>query len=296
MKLFLKICLIVFGVVLLNTPTIDIVQGQQLTGQTNPDLENLIKRLSAIEANNTQAANQTAQPPSNLTQTQSNATVVTQIQQTAKEAQAEPPSVTPIIHIQPLEGKEKLYSFELREVEISDLFRVLAQDYKLNLLVDEGIKGRVTASLSNVSLEEALATIAESQNLILKKKGNIIRVMPNLITKTFNLQYIEAKKLLESPSAGQSMGTIYDLLSKKGKIFLGNQPNSIMVVDYPENIKKVEEFVKVTDQRMATKVFKLKYLKAADVLGGSTTTATTTQTSTAGGTTTQTTTTQGAPK
>jgi type II secretory pathway component HofQ len=247
-----------------------------------------------------------SQPQAGLSQKEQIAQTIPPTQETVKVAQDQEAAIVPIMKIKPLEGTAKLYSFEFRDVEIGDLFRVLAQDYKLNLLVDEGIQGKVTASLSNVSLEEALATIAESQNLALEKKGNIIKVIPNLITKTLNLKYIEAKKLLE-PSAGAagqgqkapssaSVSTIYDLLSKKGKIFLNNQPNSIMVVDYPENINKVEEFIKVTDQKMTVRIFKLKYLKATDILGGTQTTSTTTQTSSAGGSTTQVTTTSAVPK
>lgn len=213
------------------------------------------------------------------------------------------PALAPTMEIKRLEGEKPLYSFELRDVEVKDLFRVLAHDYKLNLLIDKDVEGKITASLTNVSLEEVLETIAESQNIILEKKGNIVKVTPNLITKTFTLKHIEAKKLLESlvdrvgagaggavsaaggaeaggvkagASAGQEAGgatstkqvsTIYDLLSDKGKILLGKQPNSLMVIDYPSNIKKIEDYLKAIDWKMTSRVFKLKYLKAADVVG-----------------------------
>ena len=200
----------------------------------------------------------------------------------------------PILEIKRLQTERPLYAFELRDVEIGDLFRVLAHDYKLNLLVDKEVGGTVTASLSNVSLEEALETIAEAQNLSLKKKGNIIRVSLHLITKTFTLKFIEAKGLLEASgstdssatsSTGSAMqaGTIYDLLSEKGKVFLGKQPNSLIVMDYPANIAKIEGYLKESDQKMATRVFKLKYLKASDVVGragGSALTSGTTSTAT----------------
>jgi len=220
------------------------------------------------------------------------------------------PFVPPIIQIKPLEGQKNIYSFELRDVQIGDLFRVLAHDYKLNLLVDNEIQGQVVnASLSNVTLEEALSAIAESQNLILEKKGNIIKVSPNFITRTFTLRFVEAKKFLESSgelskaavteAAGgsASLGTIYNLLSKKGKVLLGNQPNSIIVIDYPVNISKIEEFLKVIDQSMTIRVFKLKYLKASEIVGVTTVTTTSTQTTgTSAGTTTQTVTTGAAQK
>lgn len=215
-------------------------------------------------------------------------------------------TTTPILEIKRLETEEPLYSLELRDVDITDLFRVLAHDYKLNLMVDKDVEGKVTASLTNVSLEEAIETIAESQNLILKKKGNIIKIVPNLVTKTFTLKFVEAKTLLESSGttsssttgtettseatgSSSSASTVYDLLSNKGKVFLGKQPNSIIVIDYPPNIEKVEEYFKIIDQRMTSRVFKLKYLKATDVVGESSATSTTSDTSSSTETTTSTT-------
>ncbi len=233
-----------------------------------------------------------------------------------KSETANMPSETPseaasvdnsIIQINPVDEKEALYSFELRDAEVSDVFRILAHDYKLNLLVDKDVQGKVTATLSSVTLDEALEAIAESQNLVLEKKSNIVKVSPNLITKTFTLKYIEAKSIVESQesssstsldsgsdasgaapssaaspvgtaetpsgestaSSAKKANTVYDLLSDKGMILLGKQPNSVMVIDYPPNLKKVEEYLKAIDRKMTSKFFKLKYLKAADVVGES---------------------------
>lgn len=110
----------------------------------------------------------------------------------------------PVIQIKRLETEEPLYSFELREVEIGDLFRVLAHDYMLNLLVDKEVQGRVTASLTNVSLEEALNSIAESLNLKLEKKGNIIWLSRNLITRVFKLKYLKASDVVDSSNSAKS--------------------------------------------------------------------------------------------
>ena len=202
--------------------------------------------------------------------------------------EGESPAAAPLMEIKRLETEEPLYSFELRDADIADLFRVLAHDYKLNLLIDRDVQGKITASLSSVSLEEALGSIADSQNLILEKKGNITRVSPNLITKVFVLNSIEAKQLLEpSASAGEAQGegasesgagakketsTIYDLISEKGIVLLGKQPNSIVVIDYPPNVLKIEGYLKAIDQKMGSRVFKLKYLKAADISGKAATT------------------------
>lgn len=208
---------------------------------------------------------------------------------------------TPVLEIKRLESEAALYSIELRDVALSDLFRVIAHDYNLNIVMDQGVSGTITASFTNISLEEALEAIAEMSNLSIEKKGNIVKVKPNLLTRTFVLKYIEAKKLLEgSAPAGQSApgqttaaasGTgIYSLLSEKGKILLGQQQNSLTVIDYPESLKKVEDYLKVIDHKMETRVYKLKYLKADEVAGATTKSTTTTQSITPTGTQVSTTT------
>jgi len=183
----------------------------------------------------------------------------------------------PVLEIKRLEAEQPLYSIELRDVELVDLFRVVAHDYNFNILVDKEVSGKITASFTSITLEEAMDGIAEISNLILQKEGSMIKVSPNLITKTFVLKYIEAKKLFIQTTTGtgtKQTSIIYDLLSDKGKVLLGTQPNSIMVIDYPSNIARVEEYLRVIDQRMASRVFKLKFLKASEIVGETSATTT----------------------
>jgi type II secretory pathway component GspD/PulD (secretin) len=230
----------------------------------------------------------------------------------------------PVLEIKRLENESPVYSIELRNVELSDLFRVIAHDYNLNILVDKDIQGKITASFTNISLEEALEGIAEISNLVLEKKGSIIKVSPNLITRMVVLKYIQAKKLLESAKAAQSPqsggastsaaqaaaasgsesaagssgaasaeakkeeSTIYDLISEKGKILLGQVPNSIIVIDYPPYVARIAEYLQQIDQRMTSKVFKMKYLKASDVVGAAAAASATSSSTTSASTTSST--------
>jgi type II secretory pathway component HofQ len=208
-----------------------------------------------------------------------------------------------ILQVKRLEREPSLYNMELREVELVDLFRLLAHDYDLNILLDKGVKGKVTASLTNISLEEALERITEMHNLRLEKKGNVIIVKPNLVTKVFILQHIEASSLLkredrqaqatQTEAEGEGGGaqedseeekpaTIYDLLSGEGKVLLGKQPNSVMVIDYPQNLEKIEEYLKVIDKSVTAidkgltmRIFKLKYINAKELVGEGSISATT---------------------
>ncbi|MDD5669744.1 MAG: secretin and TonB N-terminal domain-containing protein [Candidatus Omnitrophica bacterium] len=224
--------------------------------------------------------------------------------QQSSSSQSEPALSAPVMEINRLDTKEPLYSIELRDVPLLDLFRVIAHDYKMNILVDKDITGTITASLNNIPMDEALEAIADMSNLTIEKKGNIIKVGPNLITKTFQLKYVEAKKLLgvgssannsaSSSSSTQSSGSaslsrqesgVFDLISDKGKILLGDQPNTLTIVDSPSYVKKIEDYLKVVDQPMARRVFKLKYLRATDVVGQPAASSTSSSTGTTGTTT-----------
>jgi len=45
----------------------------------------------------------------------------------------------------------------------------------------------------------------------------------------------------------QEISDISSLLSSEGKVLYGNEPNSILVIDYPENLKRIEEYLKMVD-------------------------------------------------
>lgn len=47
--------------------------------------------------------------------------------------------------------------------------------------------------------------------------------------------------------AQQAHNDINTLLSSQGKVFYGDEPNSIMVIDYPENIQRVAEYLETMD-------------------------------------------------
>ncbi len=159
-------------------------------------------------------------------------------------------SATPVLEIKRLESGKPLYSIELREVQLVDFFRVIACEFKLNILINQNVSGAITASFTNISLEEALDAIAELNNLSIEKKGNIIKVSSNLVTKTGILKYNEAERLPDTfipaqasskvPSVSAPSGTgLYGQLSAKDKILLGQQQNPFAELEFMvENARK----------------------------------------------------------
>lgn len=213
-------------------------------------------------------------------------------QEAASENQTTAPSgADPVFKIE--QTGDNLFSIELRDVELQDLLRVIAYDYKINLIMDKGIKGTVTASFHNVKIIEALERILIVNGYALVKEGDIYRVKSGLVSKIFKLNYISVAKILgkssqgsdnastsvslqpdvttdsvssttspstnETPAAtstidieGQSESSVSDLstlLSPAGKVLYGKEPNSLLVIDYPDNIAQIENYINMIDTR-----------------------------------------------
>ena len=88
--------------------------------------------------------------------------------------------------------KGPLVSLELRDVELRDVIRAIGQEHGINIIVDEKITGKVTVSLRNIPLWDAIDSILKGKGYAYIKEDNIVRVVPmsedeDLITRTIDL-------------------------------------------------------------------------------------------------------------
>ncbi|MCF7907593.1 MAG: hypothetical protein K9L86_01790 [Candidatus Omnitrophica bacterium] len=49
------------------------------------------------------------------------------------------------------------------------------------------------------------------------------------------------------PGYAQSISNMKSLLSEQGQILFGDEPNSVLIVDYPENIERIDEYLQMVD-------------------------------------------------
>ncbi|HOV98345.1 MAG TPA: secretin and TonB N-terminal domain-containing protein [Bacteroidota bacterium] len=78
------------------------------------------------------------------------------------------------------QGAKDSTTLSFRDTDIRDIFRGLALQHKLNIFVDNSINKRVTISLNQVQVYEAIKFICEQNNLRLEIEGGIFKVLPPL--------------------------------------------------------------------------------------------------------------------
>ncbi len=165
---------------------------------------------------------------------------------------------------------DKPISFDVRDAELKDIFRVFAQISGLNFIVGNDVKGTLTMKLKDVPLDQALNLILQQEGLVAERHGNVVVIMTarkyqmeknqqlkalqeknrlerlkNSITKVINLNYVTPdyavsiiNKLLYNSQKGVSGFVVSDVKN-----------NSIICHDTPENIKKIERIVRMIDHK-----------------------------------------------
>ncbi len=67
-------------------------------------------------------------------------------------------------------------SFDLRDADVRDVIWAFAKEHKMNVIIGEDVKGKVTVSLRNVAVRTAFESILDNASLGFRQSGGIIRV------------------------------------------------------------------------------------------------------------------------
>jgi type IV pilus assembly protein PilQ len=177
-------------------------------------------------------------------------------------------------------GEEKQYtgrliSLDFQDADLDNVLRLMADVSGLNIVVGDGVKGKVTVKLLNVPWDQALDLILRTHGLGQVREGNIMRIdtlgnlskqqdeeakakdsakkAEDLVTKVMYVNYADAKKL---------MLTMQKHLSPRGEITYDERTNALIVKDIRQNITEVTALLKVLDRRTPQVLIEAKIVEA----------------------------------
>ena len=155
------------------------------------------------------------------------------------------------------EDKGPPVSIELRDVELRDVLRALGQEHGINIVVDEKVTGKITVSLRNIPLWDAIDSILKGKGYSYVKDGNIVRVVlmtedEDLVISTLSVKYATAKEL--EP-------VVKRVLSKKGDVTADPRSNTLVIKDTPSAIAKAEELLKQVDVKTGQVMIEAKIVE-----------------------------------
>jgi type IV pilus assembly protein PilQ len=165
--------------------------------------------------------------------------------------------------------KERTYvgepiDLKVTNADVTDVLRTFAQISGLNVIVQPGVTGTVTAELENVPWDQALEQILKINNLDYELDGNVMRIAPTNVLKNEanERQQLAAAKALAIPlrtvyqrlsyaTAGEVATLLKTgqagLLSQRGSVVVDTRTNALIIKELPSNMDAVLSVIDLLD-------------------------------------------------
>jgi type IV pilus assembly protein PilQ len=165
--------------------------------------------------------------------------------------------------------KERTYvgepiDLKVTNADVTDVIRTFAQISGLNIIVQPGVNGLVTAELENVPWDQALEQILKINNLDYELDGNVMRIAPTSVLRqeAQDRQQLAAAKALAIPlrtvyqrlsyaQAGDVAGLLKTgqagLLSQRGSVVVDQRTNALIIKELPSNMDAVLSVIDLLD-------------------------------------------------
>ena len=163
-------------------------------------------------------------------------------------------------------GSNKI-TLDIKGMDVVDVLKMLSTRSGMNIVVGKNVIGRVTLFLKDVEINDVFEIVILANDLAYEKKGEIVNVMTQ---RDYELLYGESfqnKKQakiirLKYSKAADLAVALTQLKSNIGKVVVDQGSNTIILIDGPEMVKAMEDFIKSADQPLQTKIFSLNYAVA----------------------------------
>jgi len=143
---------------------------------------------------------------------------------------------------------QKRISIDFRDTPIDDVLRAIAEQADVDIVKSPKVTGNVTATLTDVPLEEALDNILAAHDYGYVTDKNLIRIVPIadildkpeiLVSRVYRITYADIKGV---------EAALKKFISSKGSISASLGTSNIIVTDTESRIKAMDTFISEIDR------------------------------------------------
>jgi type IV pilus assembly protein PilQ len=152
-------------------------------------------------------------------------------------------------------------SLEFRDADIKDVMRAMGQAADLNLIVGDTVTGRVSLSVKNVDVWEALESILKTRGLTYVRNANMVRVVPvaearddDMEDRVFSLGFANGQDVLP---------IVEKMKSDRGKASVDLRMNAVVVRDLSLNADRIGRLIKALDVRIPQVLIEAKIVEVS---------------------------------
>ncbi|MEK6791039.1 MAG: type IV pilus secretin PilQ [Deltaproteobacteria bacterium] len=156
---------------------------------------------------------------------------------------------------------DRPFSIEVRDAELTDVLRALAQQSGLNLIIGEGVSGKTSLSFKDIPFKDALEMIIKANNLTYTIQNNVFWVGAKVDTSD---EITAEIILLNHAEPATVVERLKGTLSADGAAFPDTRTNSVLVRDLPRNLPRIRSLIKVIDRQTAQVVIEARIVEASN--------------------------------
>lgn len=170
-------------------------------------------------------------------------------------------SAQPISRIAAQTSEERLFSIEVREAELSDVLRALARQSGLNIILGEGVAGKVSVSFRNIPFDKAMEMIIKANGLMYTVQNDILWIGKKVdMADEMRVEIIRLNNADPAVAVQQLKG----IVSETGTAFADQRTNSIILRDLPRNIDQAKRLLTALDTQASQVVIEARIVEASN--------------------------------
>ena len=161
-------------------------------------------------------------------------------------------------------------TLDLRDIEVKDALKFLAEKASMNIVPTNDVSGRVTLMIREASVAEVFEIVIRSNNLAYEKIGDIYNVMTEgEYEERYGKKFDDVRKVkvfhLKYVAPGQASKVIDSIKSSIGKVLVDSDAGTLMVLDTPEKIDEIAAILERLERKSNVRIFSLRYARAKDI-------------------------------
>ena len=177
----------------------------------------------------------------------------------------------PIILTEPKEPLDerllRKITLDVRDMNVVDVIKFLAQKGEFNVIVSPTVDGRTTVLLHGVAIKDALDIVVISNKLAYHIENDIIQILSGaeyeaMYGKQFGDKTQVAIVHLQYSKPSYVLAALDNMKSNIGKIIIDEDTGSVVLVDTPASIALMKKAIGQIERPLDTLVYDLKYAKA----------------------------------
>lgn len=155
----------------------------------------------------------------------------------------------------------RLLSIEVREAEISDVLRALAAQSGLNIILGQGVEGKLSLSFREVPFRDAMEMVIKAHGLMYTVQNNMMWVGRKVdVSGEMKTEIVRLNNAEPSTAVQQLKG----IMSETGSAFADQRTNSVIMRDLPGNIERAKSLLDALDTQAPQVTIEARIVEASD--------------------------------